>query len=150
MIRACSQCRQFAEQLPGIEQELLMRHFKGWVAFEGVSCMPSSARVLATVDLARAAAPRARGGLFGRRAECEALGRLLNGIRGGKSRALMVHGQPGIGTTALLTYAGARATGCRVIRASGVEAEMELHLRRAVTIVRGDAGSSGRSANTAA
>lgn len=38
----------------------------------------------------------------------------------------MVHGEPGVGKTALLDYVGVQATGCRVIRGSGVQSEMEL------------------------
>ncbi len=37
----------------------------------------------------------------------------------------MVHGEPGVGKTALLDYLVEHASGCRVARAAGVEAEME-------------------------
>ena len=46
--------------------------------------------------------------------------------RGGSSAVLVVRGEPGIGKTALLDYAAGRAVGFRVIRAWGVESEMEL------------------------
>jgi DNA-binding CsgD family transcriptional regulator len=39
---------------------------------------------------------------------------------------LVVRGEPGVGKTALLDYLAGRASGCRVARAAGVEAEMEL------------------------
>jgi DNA-binding CsgD family transcriptional regulator len=64
--------------------------------------------------------------LRGRRSECEALDRLLESVRGGESRALVVRGEPGVGKTALLEYMLERASGCRVVRAAGVESEMEL------------------------
>jgi hypothetical protein len=54
------------------------------------------------------------------------LDRLLDVVRGGAGRALVVRGDPGVGKTALLDYLAERASGCRVARAAGVEAEMEL------------------------
>jgi DNA-binding CsgD family transcriptional regulator len=64
--------------------------------------------------------------LRGRRRECAALDRLLDGVRGGRSGALVLRGEPGAGKTALLQYAIGSATGLRVVRAVGVESEMEL------------------------
>lgn len=64
--------------------------------------------------------------LVGRRTECEALDDLLMGVRGGRSAALLVHGEAGIGKTALLEYALRNATDCRIGRATGIESEMEL------------------------
>lgn len=72
------------------------------------------------------ALPRESGGLLGRHAECVALDLLLSSVRAGESRVLVLHGEPGVGKTALLDYVTERATGCRVIRAGGVESEMEL------------------------
>jgi DNA-binding CsgD family transcriptional regulator len=66
------------------------------------------------------------GELRGRRRECDLLDRLLDVVRGGKSRALVLRGEPGVGKTALLDYLAEHASGCRVARAAGVEAEMEL------------------------
>jgi AAA ATPase domain len=65
-------------------------------------------------------------GLLGRWAERAALDRLLERVRAGRSAVLVVCGEPGIGKTALLDYAAGRASGFRVVRASGVESEMEL------------------------
>src|SRR3954471_62274 len=65
-------------------------------------------------------------GLLGRRSETEALDRLLEAVRAGESRALVIRGDPGVGKTALLEYVVEHAMGCRVARAAGVQAEMEL------------------------
>jgi DNA-binding CsgD family transcriptional regulator len=64
--------------------------------------------------------------LIGRRAECGVLDRLVAAVRAGESRALVVHGEPGVGKTALLEYLAGQASGCRVARAWGVQSEMEL------------------------
>jgi len=64
--------------------------------------------------------------LTGRDAECRALGELVQAVRGGRSRALVMHGEPGMGKTVLLEYLAASAHGCRVERAAGVQSEMEL------------------------
>src|SRR3954453_22410130 len=64
--------------------------------------------------------------LGGRRSECEALDRLLAGVRAGQSGVLVLRGESGVGKTALLEYLVARAAGCRVVRAAGAEFEMEL------------------------
>src|SRR3954452_16881584 len=65
-------------------------------------------------------------GLLGRRSESETLDRLLETVRAGDSRALVIRGDPGVGKSALLEYVVEHATGCRVARAAGVQAEMEL------------------------
>jgi DNA-binding CsgD family transcriptional regulator/tetratricopeptide (TPR) repeat protein len=65
-------------------------------------------------------------GLLGRRSDCETLDRLLRSVRSGQSRVLVLRGEAGIGKTALLDYVAGRASGCRVVRADGVQAEMEL------------------------
>jgi DNA-binding CsgD family transcriptional regulator len=62
----------------------------------------------------------------GRRAERTVIDRLIEALRAGESRALVVVGEPGIGKTALLEYAAGRASGCRVVRTAGVQSEMEL------------------------
>ena len=64
--------------------------------------------------------------LRGRRSECEALDRLLAGVRAGQSGVLVLRGESGVGKTALLEYLGRSAGGCRVARAAGVEFEIEL------------------------
>ena len=64
--------------------------------------------------------------LRGRRSECEVLGGLLKGLRGDRGAVLMVHGEAGVGKTALLDYMAESASGLTVVRAVGVESEMEL------------------------
>lgn len=64
--------------------------------------------------------------LLGRCRECDALDRLLESVRAGQSRVLVLRGEAGIGKSALLQYLVGRASGCRVARAAGVESEMEL------------------------
>ena len=65
-------------------------------------------------------------GLRGRRAECEALGGLVASAQAGQSGVLVLRGEAGIGKTALLEFLVENASGCRIVRAAGVEAEMEL------------------------
>jgi DNA-binding CsgD family transcriptional regulator len=65
-------------------------------------------------------------GLTDRRAECGVLDGLVEAVCAGDSRVLVVHGEPGVGKTALLEYLADRAAGCRVLRVSGVQWEMEL------------------------
>jgi DNA-binding CsgD family transcriptional regulator/tetratricopeptide (TPR) repeat protein len=64
--------------------------------------------------------------LLDRRRECELLDRLIEQVRAGQSRALVVRGEAGVGKTALLEYLLARAPDCRVAQAAGVQAEKEL------------------------
>src|ERR1700722_10277991 len=64
--------------------------------------------------------------LHGRREEREALGGLLEAVRGGQSRVLVVCGEAGVGKTALVESVIGSATGFRLMRAVGVESEMEL------------------------
>src|SRR5499427_6272858 len=78
-----------------------------------------------------AADPGRRGrarGLTGRLSERDMLGRLVEAVRAGHSRALVVRGEPGVGKTVLLDHLSGQASGsgCRVARATGVESEMEL------------------------
>jgi DNA-binding CsgD family transcriptional regulator len=72
------------------------------------------------------ASNRLGAGLRGRRHESDILDRLIEAVRAGESRALVVSGEPGMGKTALLDYLVRQASGCRVERAAGVQSEMEL------------------------
>src|SRR3954469_19206783 len=64
--------------------------------------------------------------LLGRADERQALDRLLDNVRGGQSAVLVVRGDAGVGKTTLLQYCARQASGFRVARIAGVEAEMEL------------------------
>ena len=64
--------------------------------------------------------------LKGRDGECALLDRLVDAVRAGQSRVLVVRGEPGVGKSALLDYLAGQASGCRVVRAAGVQSEMEL------------------------
>jgi DNA-binding CsgD family transcriptional regulator/tetratricopeptide (TPR) repeat protein len=64
--------------------------------------------------------------LRGRSAECSALDGIGADIRAGKGRALVVRGEAGVGKTALLEYLVDAASDLHVVRATGVESEMEL------------------------
>ena len=64
--------------------------------------------------------------ILGRTAERAAIDRALAAVRTGESRAISLRGDPGVGKSALLDCVAARADGCRVIRAVGIESEMEL------------------------
>src|SRR6185503_5382835 len=66
------------------------------------------------------------GRLFGRQRERAVLDRLLDTARSGHSAVLVMHGDPGVGKTALLEYAVEAAPDFRVARAIGVGEEMEL------------------------
>jgi DNA-binding CsgD family transcriptional regulator len=70
--------------------------------------------------------PGWRAGLRGRAAECAMLDDLLFAIRQGESRSLVLRGEAGIGKTALLDYLVESASDLTVLRAVGVESEMEL------------------------
>src|ERR1700749_2865487 len=73
------------------------------------------------------ARPRGRGAaLMDRLSERGVLDRFVAGVRAGEGRALVVRGEPGVGKTVLLDYLAGRASGCRVVRAAGVQSEMEL------------------------
>jgi DNA-binding CsgD family transcriptional regulator len=62
----------------------------------------------------------------GRAGAREALDRLLDTARGGRSAVLVVRGEAGVGKTAVLRYAARQASGFRVAEIAGIESEMEL------------------------
>ncbi len=65
-------------------------------------------------------------GLINRDAERAVLNQFVAGVRAGEGQALVVRGEPGVGKTALLDYLAGQAQGCRVVRAAGMQSEMEL------------------------
>jgi DNA-binding CsgD family transcriptional regulator len=64
--------------------------------------------------------------LYGRRAECELLSERIAQARRGHGGGLVVHGDAGIGKTALLDFAVGMATDVRVVRLAGTESEQGL------------------------
>jgi hypothetical protein len=64
--------------------------------------------------------------LFGRERERAAIEAVIEDARRSRSRTLVIHGDPGIGKSALLDDAAARVGDVRVLRAAGVEIEGEL------------------------
>jgi DNA-binding CsgD family transcriptional regulator len=66
------------------------------------------------------------GQLRGRASECALLDDVVSAIRRGESRSLVLRGEAGIGKTALLEYLIASAPDTTVIRAVGVQSDMEL------------------------
>jgi DNA-binding CsgD family transcriptional regulator/tetratricopeptide (TPR) repeat protein len=64
--------------------------------------------------------------LTDRRRERGVLDQLITAVRAGGSRVLVVHGEPGVGKSALLDYLAGQALGCQVARVAGVQSEMEL------------------------
>jgi DNA-binding CsgD family transcriptional regulator len=65
--------------------------------------------------------------LLGRNSELGLIDQLVDEIRAGMGRALVLQGEPGIGKSALLDHAAARAgRGTRVLRVAGFEGEAEM------------------------
>ena len=64
--------------------------------------------------------------LWGREQECMLLDDLVSSVRRGESRSLVLRGEAGIGKTALLEHLVGSAPDLSVVRATGVESEMEL------------------------
>lgn len=64
--------------------------------------------------------------VVGRSWECGQLDDLIDAVRGGESRALVLRGEPGVGKTTLLEYLVGRARGFRVACVTGVQSETEL------------------------
>ena len=88
----------------------------------------SETRTTSTRDVrsSRRPMPSRLPSLMGREAELARLADLVSAARAGESAALVLRGEAGIGKTALLDYTADLADGARVVRAIGIESEMEL------------------------
>ena len=74
--------------------------------------------------------------LVGRDRECAQIDGLLDGARRGRSGALVLRGEPGIGKSTLCAYAVDRAEGLTVVRAQGIESEAELPFAAVADLLR--------------
>jgi DNA-binding CsgD family transcriptional regulator len=74
--------------------------------------------------------------LIGREPECARLDELIERARMGRSGALVIRGEAGIGKTSLLDYALRRATGMTVVRTVGIESEAELEFSGLLDVCR--------------
>jgi len=70
--------------------------------------------------------PSTRAPLFGRATEVGTLDQVLDAARKGRGSTIVVHGEPGIGKTALLDHMITNARDFQVLRTVGNEAEREL------------------------
>jgi DNA-binding CsgD family transcriptional regulator len=74
--------------------------------------------------------------LVGREPDCARIDELLDRARRGRSGALVLRGEAGMGKTALLEYAAERAEGMTVVHAIGVEYEAELQFSGLLELMR--------------
>ena len=75
-------------------------------------------------------------GLVGRERVCAVIDRLLERAERGESGSLVLRGEAGVGKTALLRYAAARAVGTTVLSVTGIEAESDLDFAGLHSLVR--------------
>ncbi len=72
----------------------------------------------------------------GRRRECAVFDGLLEGVRAGRSGALVVRGEAGVGKTALLEYAIESAPDLHIARAEGWSPRWSFRLPRCTSCAR--------------
>ncbi len=82
--------------------------------------------------------------MLGRKEERLAIERLLAEAGRGRSGVLAIVGEPGIGKSTLLDHAAERAAGMRVVRAQGVDSEVELPFAGLSELLRPMLGELGR------
>jgi DNA-binding CsgD family transcriptional regulator len=78
------------------------------------------------MDISLAGPVVTHSGLLGRANECALLDDFVWTVRRGESRSIVLQGEAGIGKSALLTHVVASASDLTVVRAAGVESDMEL------------------------
>ena len=81
--------------------------------------------------------------LYGRAAECAVLDAVLDDARRGRSRCLVLRGEPGVGKTALLAYAAGQAADLQVLKATGTPAESSLAFAGLHQLLRAEFGRMG-------
>src|SRR6266516_705384 len=74
--------------------------------------------------------------LWGRSGERARIEQLLDMARRGQADAVAVHGEAGIGKTAILEYALERSADLRVLRTRGIESEVELPYSALMDVLR--------------
>ena len=74
--------------------------------------------------------------LLGRAHERQQIEQALAGARSGTSATLALVGEPGIGKTALLSYAAEHATGMQLLRARGIESEAQIPFGSLLELIR--------------
>ena len=74
--------------------------------------------------------------LIGRAAETEIIDRLLGGAFSGRSGVLVLTGEAGVGKSALLAYARARADEMGVLQTAGVQSEAEIEFAALYQLLR--------------
>lgn len=74
--------------------------------------------------------------LIGRAAETEIIDRLLGDAFSGRSGVLVLTGEAGVGKSALLAYARARAGGMGVLQTAGVQSEAEIEFAALYQLLR--------------
>ena len=117
-LRASAPGRDAPAMLSGTADSNVLGQRRGAGPNESTACWPGAVR-----------AGWCSGGptvLVGRNREQRLLDELLEGVREGESRTLVIVGEAGVGKTALLEYLVESASDLTVVRAVGVESEMEL------------------------